>query len=77
MRPDTKLVVGTALAVIGLLMFVFNQWKVWRSRWFSLGGLFGQRQIDEKTALFATRFWGAVTFLAGIVFVALYYKDRL
>jgi len=56
-------------------MALFARWKVWRSRWFAMGGLFNQKVSDEKLALTATRFWGVVTAIAGIVFLALYFRS--
>lgn len=76
MRGQAPFILGIFLAVIGLLMTVFNRWKVWRSRWFSMGGMVGARTTDEKTALMGTRFWGVITFVAGVIFVLSYFKRR-
>ncbi len=55
-------------------MAFFANWKVWRSRWFAMGGLFNQKVADEKLALTATRFWGVVTAIAGILFLVFYFR---
>jgi hypothetical protein len=56
-------------------MAFFAKWKVWRSRWFALGGLFNQQVSDNKIALTATRFWGVVTAIVGIVFLVMYFRS--
>ena len=75
MEPIIKLILGIALIVLGLLMAFFAKWKVWRSRWFALGGLFNQQVSDNKIALTATRFWGVVTAIVGIVFLVIYFRS--
>ncbi|HAH95561.1 MAG TPA: hypothetical protein DHD79_08210 [Firmicutes bacterium] len=69
-----KLFLGLVLFAIGILMAFFANWKVWRSRWFAMGGLFNQKVADEKLALTATRFWGVVTAIAGILFLVFYFR---
>lgn len=76
MQPEIRLVLGGVLVVVGVLMVAFSRWKIWRSRWFMLGGMLGHREVDEKTARFATRFWGAMTFLAGLILMVLSYRGR-
>lgn len=75
MEPWVKLFLGILLFVIGVLMALFTKWKVWRSRWFAIGGIFNQKVSDEKLALTATRFWGVVTAIAGVVFLVLYFRS--
>lgn len=74
MNTGTYLILGIMLLIVGILMVSCAKWKVWRSGWFALGGLFNQKDTDEKLALSGTRFWGVVTAIAGIVFLVLYFR---
>lgn len=74
MDSGVNLILGIMLLIVGILMASFAKWKVWRSRWFAMGGLFNQKVSDEKLALTATRFWGVMTAIAGVVFLVLYFR---